>query len=544
MGAIGGLLGTAGGAAGSGFSTPQQASIVNPTNAGQISSAYTGVQNSQQAQQNLLSALQGQNGLGNQSQVYGQLQGVANGTGPNPAQAMLNQATGQNVANQAALMAGQRGAGSNVGLMARQAAQQGANIQQQAVGQGATMQANQSLNAISAAGNMANTQAGQQIGQTNANTAAQQAEQAALINAQLGVNNSNVGMQSNVNNVNGQLANTTMQGQQGLIGGVMNSLGGGISSLAEGGDVDDGGGDSQQLAPADDSGDFDTDKESVQPGNVPNDSTPSFGSDAGASALAKGFGSFAPNLGGLMGGGGGGGDSGGGGGGMGGIMSLVAMMAKGGEPRRMMAMAGDVGEMADEPTIDAAPSAQPQQPQAIQGPQPQSKFGKFMKGAVKGGKAPSGAAPQYGGGAQALYEGMSSIGEGIAKQIKGSPSSSTTTTGTAAPWDSGAGTGTLAGGPGDSMDNSGGSDLMGGPDVMNAAKGGMTHDYRSGGKVKAKKAGQKAVAKGDNYANDKIPAVLSEHEIVLPRSVTLGKNPERDAAAFVRAVLAKRKMKR
>ena len=139
---------------------------------------------------------------------------------------------------------------------------------------------------------------------------------------------------------------------------------------------------------------------------------------------------------------------------------------------------------------------------------------------------------------------MSSIGEGIAKQIKGSPSSSTTTTGTAAPWDSGAGTGTLAGGPGDSMDNSGGSDLMGGPDVMNAAKGGMTHDYRSGGKVKAKKAGQKAVDKGDNYANDKIPAVLSEHEIVLPRSVTLGKNPERDAAAFVRAVLAKRKMKR
>lgn len=82
----------------------------------------------------------------NQQQgLANQLQNQANGQGPNPAQAALNQATGQNVSNQAALMAGQRGASANPGLIARQAAQQGAAIQQNAVGQSATLQAQQQL---------------------------------------------------------------------------------------------------------------------------------------------------------------------------------------------------------------------------------------------------------------------------------------------------------------------------------------------------------------------------------------------------------------
>jgi hypothetical protein len=160
---------------------------------------------------------------------------------------MLNQATGTNVANQAALMAGQRGASGNVGLMARQAAQQGANLQQQAVGQGATMQAQQSLNAIGAAGNLANQQASQQIGQTNANTQAQQSEQSNLLNSIAGQNQANVGMQSNINTANAGLANTTMQGQQGLLGGLLNSAGpagstafSSLGSKAEGGEVSSG----------------------------------------------------------------------------------------------------------------------------------------------------------------------------------------------------------------------------------------------------------------------------------------------------------------
>lgn len=96
-------------------------------------------------------------GMQNMADVYaqqqalaGQLGQLAAGQGPNPALAQLQQATGQNVANQAALMAGQRGAGANTGLMARQIAQQGAATQQQAAGQAATMQAQQQLGAMGA----------------------------------------------------------------------------------------------------------------------------------------------------------------------------------------------------------------------------------------------------------------------------------------------------------------------------------------------------------------------------------------------------------
>jgi hypothetical protein len=35
--------------------------------------------------------------------------------------------------------------------------------------------------------------------------------------------------------------------------------------------------------------------------------------------------------------------------------------------------------------------------------------------------------------------------------------------------------------------------------------------------------------------------MLSEGEIVIPRSITMGKNPEQAAARFVRETLAKRK---
>lgn len=234
------MLGLNGGVNGTGAQAPQLTQA-NLTNAGQLSSAYTGNQNALQQQQQLLQAIQGQNGLGNQSQVYGQLQGIANGTGPNPAQAMLNQATGQNVSNQAALMAGQRGAGANPALIARQAAQQGANLQQQAVGQGASMQAQQSLNAIGAAGNLANQQVSNQMGAVNANTTAQQAEQQALLNAQQASNQQVTGfnqaqLTSGMSNQSGQNLSAGMgaigQGASGISGGLA-----GLALLAPGGTV-------------------------------------------------------------------------------------------------------------------------------------------------------------------------------------------------------------------------------------------------------------------------------------------------------------------
>ena len=180
--------------------------------------------NSVAANQNLIAALQGQNGLQNQSQVYNQLQDIAAGRGPNPAQAMLNQATAGNTANQAALMAGQRGASQNTGMIARQAAQQGAANQQNAAGQAATMQANQSLNALGAAQGQANTMAGQQISAT-------QSQRDALLNSIANQNNASIGMQSNVNNANAGLIGATM-GQQASIGSSMSKS---MSSMMGGG---------------------------------------------------------------------------------------------------------------------------------------------------------------------------------------------------------------------------------------------------------------------------------------------------------------------
>ncbi len=236
MGAITGLLGLGGGASGTGYAPPQAAQITPGTNQQQVGQSYADNQAALAGQQNLLNAIQGQNGLGNQSQVYNQLQQVAAGQGPNPATALLNNATGQNVQQQAALMAGQRGSSANAGLLARQAGQLGAATQQGAVGQAAALQAQQSLGALGQAGQLATTQAGQQIAAQGANTQAQQAEQANLLNSLAQQNQANVSSQNSVNAANAGLASTQMQGQKGLIGGVLGGVGSALG-LAEGGSV-------------------------------------------------------------------------------------------------------------------------------------------------------------------------------------------------------------------------------------------------------------------------------------------------------------------
>lgn len=218
---------------------------INPgTNTAQLNQAYTGAQNALNNQTgiaNTLSpqaaqAVQSQNQLANQ---YGQM---AQGQGPNPALAQLRQQTGQNAANQAALMAGQRGASSNVGLIARQAAQQGAQNQQQASGQAATLQAQQQINAQQNLANLANAQISQ-AGQANTNlNSAQQNEQSILQNANTSLNNANVGMQSNVNNVNSQTAAANQNMAANTLGGIMSmasGVGGMLGGLSKGGMVKD-----------------------------------------------------------------------------------------------------------------------------------------------------------------------------------------------------------------------------------------------------------------------------------------------------------------
>lgn len=219
-----------GGGGGAGYN-PQAATIVNPATQEQANEQYGNVNTGLNTQADFLRQLQAQNGLQNQSNVYNQLQGVANGTGPNPAQAQLAQATGANVANQAALMAGQRGSSANTGLMARQAAQQGANIQQGAAGQAATLQANQSLNALQGMGNMANQQAGQQANATQGYTQNALAAQQNILNSIAAGNNARVGMQSNINNVGGGIAQTVASGQMNMIGNLAGAAGSAAGGL-------------------------------------------------------------------------------------------------------------------------------------------------------------------------------------------------------------------------------------------------------------------------------------------------------------------------
>lgn len=237
MAGISGLLGTAGGAAGTGFSAPTGVSQ------GQLNTAQNQTQAGIQQQQNFVNQLTGTQGLQNQSNVFGQQQALSNqlgniaaGQGPNPAMAQLAQATGANTANQAALMAGQRGSSQNAGLIARQAAQQGGANQQTAAGQGASMQAQQSLAAMQQ--QAAQQQAMQGVAGTQ--VAQQQAGLGQLQGASQAQQNALLGMQQNVNNANANLAQQTMSGQQGLIGGAMNTLTGGLfSGKAEGGVVDE-----------------------------------------------------------------------------------------------------------------------------------------------------------------------------------------------------------------------------------------------------------------------------------------------------------------
>jgi len=122
-------------------------------------------------------------------------------------------------------MAGQRGTGANAGLLARQAAMQGANNQQQAAGQAATMQANQSLNALGQMGGIAGQQAGQQAQAVQGLNTAAQGEQGQILGAIGNQNNANVGMQGNINTANAGLAGSTMQGQQNLMGNIFGAAG-------------------------------------------------------------------------------------------------------------------------------------------------------------------------------------------------------------------------------------------------------------------------------------------------------------------------------
>jgi hypothetical protein len=578
--ALGGLFGTAGGAGGSGFAAPQSVDLERPATTAQGQEQYAQGQNAAGGQQALLAALQGQNGVGmqtaatgrtngiatqlagnngvaNQNSVYGQSQGlagqlsglngvgnsaaamqgqtglnsqlagangvgtqqgaisglqnvaaqqqgtanmygqIARGEGPNPAQAMLNNATGQNVANQAALMAGQRGAAGNVGLMARQAAQQGAATQQQAAGQGAQMQAQQQVNALSGLSQqqqaMGATQ--QAIGGMGSNLTSQQQ---AGIGAQGSMSMQQIGAQQAQQNALAGQAQQQIGNQMGAnqaAAGQANTMAG--QEIAQT-NANVGANQAQQQITNNALMGQNSSAVNMQ-GNV----------NTGNTALAQtNMQGQQAILGGTMSG------VGAGMGMMGGARGGYVHLAEGGEsmpPQPYAAPDGQGPVLAEQPVYPAPAPAPGPAPVTEPPPQgPQSSFGQFLAGKTSStdyinmarwedvqanmpqpdtaATAQIPAQPQMGYGSQLLYKGA----HDSAKM------------------------GTMA---------------------AMAARGGVAQD----GTVKAGSPAQKATKPGNAYSNDKVPAMLSEGEVVLPRSVMQSGNPERSAADFVAKVMARRR---
>lgn len=151
------------------------------------------------------------------------LEGTAAGTGPNPALSQLNQTTGQNVQNQAALAAGVRGASANPGLVARNAALAGNAAQSNAVSNAATLQAQQQLAAQNAlaSNNLFGAAAGANAAQNNTN-----------VSNVLGAEGINAATASS----NAQAGQKTSGGLFGGIGSAISGLGS-LIGLADGGSV-------------------------------------------------------------------------------------------------------------------------------------------------------------------------------------------------------------------------------------------------------------------------------------------------------------------
>lgn len=218
----------------------QMPNLIQGVNPDQLGTAYTRSQNGLDYQQNFLQALQAAspNIFGAQQQLTDQLTQQAAGGGPNPALAQLNQTTGQNIAGQNALMAGQRGAGANVGLIARQAAQQGVGIQQNAVGQAATMRAQQQLAAQQLLQQQQQAMIGQQQNALSGYNQVAQNNQGLLLGGTGQYNNANVNAYGNANTNNATIAAGNQKFQIGQTEGAIGSAGKAVTALlADGGQI-------------------------------------------------------------------------------------------------------------------------------------------------------------------------------------------------------------------------------------------------------------------------------------------------------------------
>lgn len=216
MGFLGSMFGSS---RGMGYEVERAAS---PEQAQQL---YNQQQQQLQQQQAFAQALMAQSpqAIANQQMVAGQLAAQSQGMGPSVAREQLKQATAQNIAQTGALMGSQRGAGANVGLMARQAGMAGAQAQQQAAAQAATLRAQEQLGAQAALGQLS----GQQLGQVQG---AQQLGIQGVTGAQQNILNAIAQRNAAQAGIEQQIA----QSQGGLFGGLLGGIG---MMMAEGGEV-------------------------------------------------------------------------------------------------------------------------------------------------------------------------------------------------------------------------------------------------------------------------------------------------------------------
>lgn len=494
-GTIGGLLGTT-----DNFQAGS-ADINAGTTQGQLNQAYNGVQTGLNQQQGIADTLNPQvaQGVAQQQQLAQQFAAQANGTGPSVAVNQLNQATQANTANQAALMASQRGAGANAGLIARQAAQQGAANQQQAAGQAATLKAQEQIagqqNLASLSGNQI-SQAGSAVGNSSQ---AQQGEQNILQNANTSANNAAVNMQSNINNTNSQTAMANQNSANGLVGGLLKGASGAFG-FAEGGEV---------AKP--------TGRPNVAPDSHPEkyEQTMSNGWDNLKSVFKADGGAIEKE-----------------------------MYASGGmrnpiSAGYMQRFAVGGSAITGNPLIQGPGSQAPQSFAANWLNQPSTSI------ALEGQQ--TGAMPQAGA---SLADSIP--GKKTPDEIKGSEGALPGETLDTFNGPSLAGGASDAIAPTEDVPGGGSSYQFGNAAPMEfAASGGkMTKNQagrmlkdklmKKGGKVKAKSPDEKAVSATNSYANDKVPAMLSEGEVVMDLNTLHDKGPLGQMARTVAAEIAKR----
>lgn len=196
----------------------------------QAQQLYNQQQTQLMQQQDFARALMAQSpqAIANQQMIANQLAAQAQGLGPSVAQSQLAQTTGQNIAQTGALLGSQRGAGASAGLIGRQAALAGGQAQQQAIGQAATLRAQEQLGAQAALGQLS----GQQLAQIGG---AQQLGIQGVTSAQQNILNAIAQRNTAQAGVEQQIA----QGQggflQGLMGGAAMLAG---KPMAEGGEVE------------------------------------------------------------------------------------------------------------------------------------------------------------------------------------------------------------------------------------------------------------------------------------------------------------------